>query len=161
MGQTRDETPQNLAERLWWQVARRDDSRVARRLYRKEEVDSVSRLDEGAVLDDFLHFLQGIGVMSLLEAAHGAAIQREMVPFVQYVWLYGLKPLVGIASLNALPRSLFSDEALRQLVGCNAQQVPQGLCQRGTTTRQAERAPGPMCPDTLAKNIVKWNLRDL
>jgi hypothetical protein len=130
-------------------------------LYRKQVVDGVYRLDEGAMLDDFFHFLRGIGVMTLLEEAHGAAIQREMVPFVQYVLLYGLKTLFGIESINALPSLLFSDEALMQLVGFNAQQARQGICQRGATKRQEERAPGPLCPDTLAKNIVKWNLRDL
>jgi hypothetical protein len=35
MKQARDELTQNLAERLCWQVARRDDTRIARRLYRK------------------------------------------------------------------------------------------------------------------------------
>jgi hypothetical protein len=161
MGQTPDEITQNLAERLCWQVAQRDDSRVARRLYRKQVVDGVYRLDEGAVLDDFFHFLQAIGMMALLEQVHGAAIQREMVPFVQYVLLYGVKTLLGIESINALPSLLFSDEALMQLVGFNAHQVRHGVCQRGATTRQGERAPGPICPDTLAKNIVKWNLQDL
>jgi len=161
MKQARDELTQNLAERLCWQVARRDDTRIARRLYRKQVVDGVYRLDEGAVLDDFFHFLQAVGVMTLLEQAHGAAIQREMVPFVQYVLLYGVKTLFGIERMNALPSVLFSDEALMQLVGFNAQQVRQGICQRGTTKRQGERAPGPMCPDTLAKNIVKWNWQDL
>jgi hypothetical protein len=161
MRQTHDEITQNLAERLCWEVARRDDTRVARRLYRKQEIDGVYRLDEGAVLDDFFHFLQAIGVMSLLEEAHGTAIQREMVPFVQYVLLYGLKTLFGIESINALSSLLFSDEALMRLVGFNAQQVRQGICQRGATKRQEERAPGLMCPDTLAKNIVKWHVRDL
>jgi hypothetical protein len=121
----------------------------------------VYRLDEGALLDDFGHFLQAIGVMALLQEAHGAAIHRQMVPFVQYVLLYGVKTLFGIESINALPSLLFSDEALMQLVGFNAQQVRQGICQRGASTRQGERAPGPLCPDTLAQNIVKWNLRDL
>jgi len=161
MGQTHDEITQNLAERLCWEVARRDDSRVARRLYRKQLIDGVYRLDEGALLDDFFHFLQAIGVMALLQEAHGAAIHRQMVPFVQYVLLYGVKTLLGIESINALPSLLFSDEALMQLVGFNAQHVRQGLCQRGATTRQGERLPGPICPDTLANNIVKWNLRDL
>jgi hypothetical protein len=161
MGQTRDETTQNLAERLCWEVAHRDDLRVARRLYRKQIVDGVYRLDEGAVLDDFFHFLQAIGVMALLEQAYGTAIQREMLPFIQYVLLYGLKTLFGIESINALPSLLFSNEALMQLVGFNAQQVRNGMCRRGATTRQAEREPGPICPDTLAKNIVKWNLRQL
>jgi hypothetical protein len=161
MGQTHDEITQNLAERLCWEVARRDDSRVARRLYRKPLVDGVYRLDEGALLDDFFHFLQAIGVVVLLEEAHGAAIHRQMVPFVQYVLLYSMKTLFGMESINALPSLLFSDEALMQLVGFNAQQVRQGICRRGATKRQGERLPGPICPDTLANNIVKWNLRDL
>jgi hypothetical protein len=161
MRQTHDEMTQNLAERLCWEVARRDDARVARRLYRTQEVEGVYRLDEGAVLDDFFHFLQAIGVMPLLEQVHGAAIQREMLPFVQYVVLYGLKTLFGIESMHALPSLLFSDEAVMQLVGFNAQQVRQGICQRGATKRQGERTPGPISPETLANNIVKLNLRDL
>jgi hypothetical protein len=97
MRQTHDEITQNLAERLCWEVARRDDSRIARRLYRKQEVDGVYRLDEGAVLDEFFHFLQRIGVMALLEEVHGAAIQREMVLYVQYVLLYGLKTSLNLS----------------------------------------------------------------
>ena len=96
MEQTREAITQNLAERLCWQVARRDDTRVARRLYRKQVVDGVYRLDEGAVLDDFFHFLQELGVVDLLDEVQGTAIQREMVPFVQYVLLYGLKTLLAL-----------------------------------------------------------------
>ena len=161
MDQTREAIAQNLAERWCWQVARRDDTRVARRLYRKQLVDGVYRLDEGALLDDFLHCLQATEVMAMLEQVHGTAIQRVMIPCVQYLLLYGLKTLVGIESMHALPVLLFSDEALMQLVGFNAQQVRQGICQRGATTRQGARTPGPICPDTLAENIVKLNLRDL
>ena len=106
MPHTRDEITENLAERWCWQVARRDDARVARRLYRKQVVDGVYRLDAGAVLDDFFHFLQAFGVMALLEQLRGAAIDRVMVPFVQYVVLYGLKTLFGIERINALPALL-------------------------------------------------------
>jgi hypothetical protein len=124
-------------------------------------VDGVYRLDEGAVLDDFCHFLDTIGVMALLSDVHGTAIQRAMVPFVQYVLLYSLKTRFGIESINALPALLCSDEALMPLVGFNAQQARDEVCQRGTAKRQSKRAPGPICPDTLAKNIVKWNVREL
>src|SRR5215475_129747 len=161
MGQTREAITQNLAERLCWQAAQRDDARVARRLYRKEVVDGVYRLDEGALLDDFFQFLRELGVLELMEGVQGTALQREMVPIVQYLLLYGLKTLFGIESMNALPALLFSDEALMQLVGFNAQQVRHGVCQRGATTRQGERAPGPICPDTLAQHIVKVNVRGL
>jgi hypothetical protein len=46
-------------------------------------------------------------------------------------------------------------------VGFNAQQVHQGMGQRGATMRQGERLPGPSCPDTRAKPIVTWHVRDL
>lgn len=131
MQQTREGISTNLAERLCWQVARRDDSRVARRLYRKQVVDGVYRLDEGALLDDFFYFLQELGVIDWLGDVQGTAVQREMVPVVQYILLYSLKTLFGIESMNALPALLFSDEALMRLVGFNAQQVRQGVCQRG------------------------------
>jgi hypothetical protein len=54
---------------------------------RKQVMDGVYRLDEGAVLDDFFHLLRAIGVMTLLEEAHGTAIQREMLPYVPYILL--------------------------------------------------------------------------
>ena len=63
MPQTPEEISTNLAERLCWQVARRDDARVARCLYRKQVVDGVYRLDAGALLDDFFYFLQELGVV--------------------------------------------------------------------------------------------------
>jgi hypothetical protein len=63
--------------------------------------------------------------------------------------------------MNALPGLLCSDEALMPLVGFKAQQVRQGVCQRGRTKRQGERTPGPMGPDTLANHVVQCHVRDL
>jgi hypothetical protein len=159
MPHTNDELTQNLAERWCWEVARRDDTRLARRLYRTQLVDGVYRLAEGAVLDGFVHFLDHVGVMALRPEGRGAAIPRDMLPCVPSVVRYGLKPLGGLERIKALPALLFRDEALRQLGGCNAQQVRAGLCQRGAAMRQGERPPGPLCPDTLAKNRVTWTLR--
>jgi hypothetical protein len=146
-----------LAERLCWEVACRDDARIARRLYRKQVVDGVYRLDVGALLDDFFSFLQAIGVMALLEQVHGAGIQREMVPFVQYVLLYGVKTLFGIKSINALPSLLFSDEALMQLVGFNATRYVPGCASAGGQA-PAARSPGRFA-QTPWQNMVKCNLR--
>jgi hypothetical protein len=161
MQQTHEVITQHVAERLCWEVARRDDTRIARRLYRQQVVDGVYRLDEGAVLNEFCHFLEQVGVMALLAGGHGAGLQRGMRPLIQDVLLDSLKTLFGMESINALPMVLFSDTALMPLVGFNAQQARDGVCQRGTAKRQGKRRPGPICPDTLAKHIVKWHLRDL
>jgi hypothetical protein len=161
MGQTRGEIDQNLAERWCWQAARRDDARVARRLYRQHVVDRVDRLDEGALLDDFFSFLPQLGVVDWLHDVRSTAIQREMVPVVPSVLLSSRKTLFGVARMHAVPPWLCSDEALMRLVGFKAQQVRQGVCQRGAATRQGPRPAGPICPDTLAETIVPLNVRDL
>ena len=161
MGPTPDASTQHLAERRWWAGAQRDDTRVARRLSLTHLGDGGYRLHEGALLEDFWPCLQAIGVMALLEEAHGAAILRQLVPCLHDVRRYGVKPLVGMESIKALPSLLCSAEALMPWVGFNAPQGRQGICQRGATTRQGERLPGPLGPDTLAKDMVKGNLRDL
>jgi hypothetical protein len=74
---------------------------------------------------------------------------------------YGLKTRFGLERINALPALLCRDEALMCWEGFNAQQIRHGVCQRGTATRQGERAPGPICPDTLAQHIVKVHVREL
>ncbi len=89
-----------------------DDSRVARRLYCKQAVDGVCQLNKGVLLDDFFYFLQELGVRDWLGDVQGTGMQREMVPVVQYLLLYSLKPVFGIESMNALPALLFNDEAL-------------------------------------------------
>ena len=61
MAQRREAITQHLAVRLCGQVARRHDSREARRLDRKPVVDGVDRLDEGAWRDDYFSFQHELG----------------------------------------------------------------------------------------------------
>jgi hypothetical protein len=75
----------------------------------------------GALLNDLFHSLHATGLIDLLEQVHGANTQRAMVPFVQYILLYGLKSLFVTASINALLRLLFREEALMHLLGLSAQ----------------------------------------
>jgi hypothetical protein len=161
MRQTPKATEQNLAERWCRRAARRDDSPIARRLYRKQVVNGVYRLDKGALRDDFFHFLQALGVVDLMERIEGTAIQGEIVPVVQYLLRYGLKTMFGIERMHTLPTLVFSDEALMRLVGFYTQQVRHGVCQQSAAERQRPRTEGPMCLDALANYMVKLHLRDL
>jgi hypothetical protein len=45
-----------------------------------------------------------------------------------------------------------------RLAGFNAVQIRDGICQRSHEKRQGAKAPGPLCPETLAANIVKLRL---
>lgn len=161
MEQTREAITTTLAERLCWQVAQRDDMRVARRLYRKQIVDGVSPLEAGAVPDEFFPFLAELEVRTLLQQARGKGVERELGPMVQSILLYGLKTLFGIASMKAWPELLFRDAASMRLVGFKAHQVRHGVCPRGAAKRQGPRTAGPICPEALANNLVKLDWRAL
>jgi hypothetical protein len=89
------------------------------RLYRKQLVDGVYCLDKVAVSDEFFYLLAQMGAMVLLSELQGTAIQREMVPFLPHLLLYGLKTLCGIEGMHAPLALLSSDEALMQPVGFN------------------------------------------
>ena len=57
--------------------------------------------------------------------------------------------------MNALPRWLFSNMALMELVGFNARQVAEGVTKRGEAHRKTKKKQGPLTPQCLADNISK------
>jgi hypothetical protein len=150
-----------VQERLSWQLAQRDDERVARGLYAGEEIEEMHQLSEAGLLDEFFVYLKEIGMLSVFEKMTFAGIQRVLVPTVQFVLLYMLRVLFGCESMNELPRVLFSNVALMELVGFNAHQCEQGLTKRGDAARQKKEKQGPITPQCLTNNICKLSEEEL
>ena len=147
--------PSVVQERLSWQLAYRDDKRVAQALYDGEEIEEMHELSEAGLLDEFFAFLEEVGMMALLEGMQLPGVQRVLIPTVQFVLLYLLKVLFGHESMNQLPRVLLSNMALMELVGFNARQVEEGLTKRGEASRKNRKKQGPLSPQCLADNISK------
>lgn len=145
-----------VVERLSWQAAHRDDERVAQALHSEQEVDAMHELSEAGLLDEFFHFLEQLGVMQVLGKMEIAGVERVLIPVVQFVLLYLLKVLFGIASMNALPRLLFSNVGLMQMIGFNATQTANGLTHRGDGQRKTKRKQGPLSAQCLAQNIGQF-----
>jgi hypothetical protein len=146
-GEERNE-PGAVLERLSWQLARRDDKRVAQALYAGEELEEMHELSEAGLLDEFFVFLEEIGMMEVFEQLDVPGVQRVLIPTVQCVLLYVLKVLIGGQSMNELPRVLFSNVALMELVGFNARQVEEGLRHSwGCTTAEQEEARAAVCAE--------------
>jgi len=112
-------------------------------------------------MDDGFHVPLAVGVMAFLEHAYDTAIPSALLPFIQSVLHYRLKTLLEIERMHALPSWLCRDGAPMPWVGFKAQQVRHGVGPRRVATWQDEPEAGPISPDTLAQNIVKWQLRDL
>jgi hypothetical protein len=150
-----------VLERLDWQVARRDDVRVAQALYAGEEIEEMHELSEAGLLDEFFAFLEESGMMAVLNQQQLPAVQRVLIPTVQFVLLYLLKVLFGSRSMNELPRVLFSNIALMELIGFNAHQIEQGLTRRGDRQRKSKKKQGPLSAQCLADNICKLSQQQM
>ncbi len=144
-----------IQERLNWKLAWRDDAKVAQALYAGEAIEEMHELSDAGLLDEFFVFLGEVGLLRTFEQLRLPGVQRVLVPTVQFVLLYFLKVLFGSSSMNELPRVLFSDLALMELVGFNAQQCENGLTKRGDAQRKTKKKQGPITPQCLAENISK------
>src|SRR5207237_10405102 len=150
-----------VQERLNWKLAWRDDAKVAQGLYVGEEIEEMHELSDAGLLDEFFVFLEEVGMMQAFEQMRLPGVKRVLVPTVQLVLLYLLKVLFGGQSMNELPRVLFSDLGLMELVGFNAQQCEDGLTTRGDAQRKTKKKQGPLTAHCLADNISKLGAQEL
>jgi len=150
-----------VQERLNWQVACRDDTKVGQALYAGEPIEEMHHLSDAGLLDEFLVFLKELGMLEAFEQVSQSGVQRTLVPTVQFVLLYFLKVLLGAESMNELPRVLFSDLALMELVGFNAHQCESGLTKRGDASRTTKKKQGPITAQCLADNICKLTQEEM
>jgi hypothetical protein len=150
-----------VQERLNWQLAWRDDAQVAQGLYAGEEIEEMHELSDAGLLDEFFVFLEELGMTQAFEQMRVPGAKRMLVPMVQFLLLYLLKVLFGSQSMNELPRVLFSNVGLMELVGFNAQQCEQGLTKRGDAQRTTKKKQGPLSPQCLADNISKLTQQEM
>jgi hypothetical protein len=130
-------------------------------LYAGEAIEEMHELSDAGLLDEFFVFLEELGMMQAFEQMTLPGAKRMLVPTVQFVLLYLLKVLCGGQSMNELPRVLFSDLGLMELVGFNAQQCEDGLTKRGDAQRQTKKKQGPLTAQCLADNISKLGEQEM
>src|SRR2546429_7278838 len=150
-----------VQERLNWQVAWRDDEKVAQALYAGEPIEEMHHLSDAGLLDEFFVFLKDLGMLEAFEQVSQSGVKRTLVPTVQFVLLYFLKVLLGGESMNELPRVLFSDLALMELVGFNGHQCESGLTNAGVASRTTKKKQGPITAQCLADNICKLTQEEM
>src|SRR5437764_6470881 len=150
-----------VQQRLNWKVACRDDRKVGQALYAGEPIEEMHQLSDAGLLDECFVFLKDLGMLEAFEQVSQSGVQRTLVPTVQFVLLYFLKVLLGAESMHELPRVLFSDLALMELVGFNAHQCENGLTKRGDASRTMKKKQGPLTAQCLADNICKLTQEEM
>lgn len=146
---------------LCWQKCVHDDQSVAKILFDKKEINSISGLDETGLLDDFFRFLDKYGLWPKLEKLNGPTIKRVMVGITEFLVLYMLKLIYNIKHMSELDDLLFSNLAAMKLVGFNAYQSKYGVCKRGSFRRKHKEVSGPITAESLAENLIKIPVRQM
>jgi hypothetical protein len=151
-----NETEPNSAITL--RFATRDDRRVAKAIYEREEIDSLHPLASAGLLDGLLVFMNDIGFMDVLKRFNIIGYRRMILPLVQFTLTYMAKILLDIPSMNALPEILFANCAAMELLGFNAQVLKEGICNRGHHSRKAgKKKPTPFSPQTVANVLARFS----
>ena len=99
--QSKEDVTTNLVERLDWRCARRDENRVARRWWKKQAVDAIYSLEEGAILDEFVHFLDEVGALPAGRPCRGPGSSGRGSTFSSTPAVWD-ENLFGIEAMNAL-----------------------------------------------------------
>jgi hypothetical protein len=154
---TREQMQRTILRRLFWHTAERDDAKVADHLFHQKEMDSVFTLDEATLFDFFFQYLREIDVFSRLESITPKDRKREHIPFIQYILVFLMKAIAGIAKMEPVHELLLTDELLMSLCGFNGYEVRDGSCARGIGLRKTPppEIRGAICVDALANQVVK------
>lgn len=141
--------------------ATRDDSRVAKAIYNREEIDSLHTLESAGLLDGLLVFMNNIGFIHTLQRFNIISYKRMMLPLIHFILTYMSKILMDIPSMNALPDILFANQAAMEMLGFNAEVLQKGICNRGHHTRTpGKKPPIPFSPQTLANVLARFSLQE-
>jgi len=142
-------------------LATRDDRRVAKAIYDREEIDSLHTLDSAGLLDGLIVFMNDIGFIDALKRFNIISYKRMILPLVHFILTYMTKILVDIPSMNALPEILFANRATMEMLGFNAQVLEEGICDRGHHSRKAgKKKPTPFSPQTLANVMARFSIEE-
>ena len=163
----RSDASQNIADRLSWQTAKRDQAGIAQDLADGKDIPEVYGLGEAGLFDEFFYFLDHFGFKDLLMGLDPKSKKRKSpVPFIAVIFIYLMRIIAGLKFFWHIDPVILHSQALMRLVGFNGTQVREGTCNRGKKkedtpssgeqeeSKQPTRIRGPVCPDYIADSVA-------
>jgi hypothetical protein len=163
---------QNIVQRLSWSTASRDQAGIARELAEGKDISEIYNLGDATLFDEFLFFLEKIGITALLPTLDPHRTQRATnVKFLSALLIYLLRVTAGLRYFWHIEPVLLHSLSLMRLIGFNARQVREGTTARGLKPRPAPdtapdapdkpgpadpslgRVRGPYCPESIAASV--------
>jgi len=92
-----NEASQNIADRLTWHTANRDQAGIAKNLADGQDIPEVYGLGEAGLFDEFFYFLDHLGFKDLFMGLDPKSKKRESnVPFMAIIFIYLMRIVAGL-----------------------------------------------------------------
>ncbi len=158
-----NEAAKNIANRLAWHTAGRDQAGIAQELANGDDIPEVYGLGEAALFDEFFYFLDHFGFKDLFVGLDPKSKDRESpVSFNAIIYIYLMRVVAGLKFYWHIDPVILHSQSLMRLVGFNGREIREGTCDRGkkkTTDGQKNMEPGrkirgPVCPTFIASTVA-------
>jgi len=117
----------NIADRLVWKTALKDQSGIAQDLASGKDIAEVYGLGEAGLFDEFFYFLDSLKISPMLEQLDPQLKQRSSnVTFHAVLLIYMMRIVSGISYFWHIEPALLMSQPLMRIVGFNGRQIRQG-----------------------------------
>ena len=147
----------NIADRLAWHTAGRDQAGIARELADGKDIPEVYGLGEAGLFDEFFYFLDHFGFKDLFLGLDPKSKERESpVPFNAIIYIYLMRIVAGLKFFWHIDPVILHSQSLMRLVGFNGREVREGTSQRGKKKNKepGKKIRGPVCPGFIASSVA-------
>jgi len=154
----RQDASNNIANRLTWHTAQRDQSGIAKELADGKDIPEVYGLGEAGLFDEFFYFLDNFGFTSLFTTLEPKKkIRNSPVPFMRIIFVYMMRIVAGLQFFWHMDPVIISSQSLMRIVGFNGREIKEGTCNRGRK-KPADKEPvpirGPVSCDFIRDTLV-------
>ena len=143
-----NDAARNIANRLTWNTASRDQAGIASDLAEGKDIPEVYGLGEAGLFDEFFYFLECFGFNDLLAGLDPKSKKRESpVPFTAIIYVYLMRIVAGLKFFYHIDPVILHSQSLMRLVGFNGRDIKEGTCQRGKKKKDSAKQKSPEEPD--------------
>jgi len=153
---------ENIANRLVWNTASRDQENITKKLADGENISEVYGLGESGLFDEFFYFLHELGISKLFKDLDPKCKKRTSnVKFESVLLIYIMRIVSGVPYFWHIESVILKSQSLMRLVGFNGREIKEGTSRRGVgkvvkSDKDDAKLPddgkirGPICPDSIA-----------
>lgn len=158
---------QNIADRLVWHTAGRDQAGIAKELAEGKDIPEVYGLGDAGLFEEFFFFLEQFKISNLFAQLEPRFAERQSnisIRFHAVMLIYLMRIVSGLSFFWHTHPVLLRSQALMRLVGFNGREVREGTSARGKknasdpSLETQQEGPieirGPLCPESIAAYIA-------